>query len=157
MFYYSNWVVAFLFLGDVGGSFRSRNLLPTALTVSTSFHLYGYYSLFIARLLGVILLLLPHQAPSSGASYTVADDQVPQMVPDHSNSSPQFCCRQIKLYLVITPSPHLRKKRGGRAGETTVIPGRLACNHQTVLLDYDVRWSAEVSRLLCETPVLREL
>ena len=118
VFYLSNWVVSLL-LRDVGRSFRWRNLLPMAPTVSTSFHLYGYYSLFIARLLRVVLLLLPPPAPSSGAYYTVSDDRV-------------FCCRQKKLYLVITPSPHLRKKRGGRAGETTAIPGRLACNHQTV-------------------------
>ena len=86
--YLSDWVVVFSFLGDGGGSFRWRNLLPTALTVSTTFHLYRYYSMFIALLIRVIALLLPPLPPSPGAYYTVSDDRVPQVVPDHSNSSP---------------------------------------------------------------------
>ena len=70
-----------------GREFPLCYLLPTALTVSTSFHLYRYYSMFIALLLRVIFLLLPPLAPSSGAYYTISDDRVPQMVPNHSNFS----------------------------------------------------------------------
>ena len=87
VFYLSNWVVVSLFLRDVGGSFRWRELLPTALTVSTSFHLYRYHSTFIALLLRVIVLLLPRLAPSPGVYYIVSDDRVPRMIPDHSNTS----------------------------------------------------------------------
>ena len=42
--------------------------------------------MFIAILLRVIVLLFPSLVPSSGAYYTVKDDRVHQMVPDHSNS-----------------------------------------------------------------------
>ena len=112
MFYYSNWVVAFLFLGDVGGSFRSRNLLPTALTVSTSHHQYRYYSLFIARLLSVILFLLPPQAPSSGAYYTVSDDRVPKwspiiQTPNPRSSAAVAVCPRPYPGLVVSETPFL--------------------------------------------------
>ena len=71
----------------MGGSLRWRNLLQTALTVSTTFHLYRYYSMFIALFLRVIVLLLPPLGPSPGPHYMVSDDRVPQMVADHSNSA----------------------------------------------------------------------
>ena len=41
----------------------------------------------VSLLLCVIVLLHLFLAPSPGAYYTVSDDRVPQMVPDHSKSS----------------------------------------------------------------------
>ena len=83
VFYLLNRVIVF-FLRRVGGSFRWRNLLPTSLMVSTSFYLpgiYRYYSMFIALLLRVILLLPTPLASSSGAYYTVSMTEFPKWSP----------------------------------------------------------------------------
>ena len=84
--YLSNWVVVSLFVWDAGGSFRWRNLLPTALAVSTSFHLYRYYSMFRALLLRVIVLLLHPRPPRLGPAMRSPMTEFPKWSPNIQTS-----------------------------------------------------------------------
>ena len=105
-----------------------RNLLPTALTVSTSFHLYRYYSMFIALLLRVILYYSLPWPPRLEPTIRSRMTEFPKWSP--IIQTPHRILLQTKEIIPrysSFPAPSQDKRWVG-----TAIPGRLACNHQTV-------------------------